>query len=514
MRIFTIVVLLGLAPLATSAAEPKFEFFQPLVPPRPFQVMAHGGLAKPAPANSRLAISLAIEDGLEWVDLPVQRSKDGHHVLFGGGKLADFDEPIVVRERSLAELKKLDLGAAVARRFSGTRFLPLTDCLAKIKGKINVSLDCQDVDARQLVDEIRSAGVASQVLVSGPIELLRQVHELSGGTIATLARRQTGREIRAGEDFVPSVVDFDIDQITPEICSHWHTRGVRVRARALGAGDQPNSWDQAISAGADYLLTDVPEEVISHALNRRLQPRPVRFALHRGASRYAPENTLPAYEKAYRLHADFVEFDVRTSRDGQFFLLHDAQLDRTTNGKGPIREATAETIARLDAGDWFNHALAGTRAPTLDAFLSAVPAGVELYFDAKDISPEALSAALTKHGLVERTVVYQSADYLQRLHKIDARIRRMPPAASSEQVTALAASLQPYAVDTRWNVLSKAYIDHCHAAGVQVFADAPFQVDVNGYRRAIQWGIDLIQTDHPLRAWRAMELEFAAREKQ
>ena len=51
----------------------------------------------------------------------------------------------------------------------------------------------------------------------------------------------------------------------------------------------------------------------------------------------------------------------------------------------------------------------------------------------------------------------------------------------------------------RWNALSKEYIDHCHAAGIQVFADAPFNVDVNGYRQAIEWGIDLIQTDHPLR---------------
>jgi len=514
MRILMIAILLGLIPLTALADEPKFEFFQPLVPPRAFQVMAHRGLARVAPAASRLAVSLAIEDGLEWVALPVRRTQDGQHVLVDEGNLAGLEKPIAVGDLSLAELKKLDLGSAVAPRFSGTHVLPLIECLATIKGKINVGLDCQQADARQLVDEIRSRGVASQVLVEGPVELLRQVREFSGGTIATLARSQTGRELHSGEDFVPTVVDFAIDQITPDICQRWHARGVRVRVRSLGAGDQSQLWDQAISAGADYLLTDVPEEVISHVLDRQLKPRPVRIALHRGASRYAPENTLPAYQKAYRLHADFVEFDVRTSSDGQFFLLHDARLDRTTDGKGPIRQATAEAIARLDAGAWFNRGLAGTNAPTLDEFLSAVPARVELYFDAKDITPEALAAALAKHGLVERTVVYQSADYLQRLRKVDARIRRMPPAASSDQVTALAASVQPYAVDTRWNALSKAYIDHCHAAGIQVFADAPFHVDVNAYRQAIQWGIDLIQTDHPLRAWRAMELEFAARKGQ
>jgi glycerophosphoryl diester phosphodiesterase len=514
MRIVTVVALLALASPAALAIERKFEFFQPLVPPRPFQVVARLGRANSAPANSRPAILLAIEDGLEWVELSVRRTKDGQHVLADDLKLVDREQSIAVRDQSLAELAKLDLGAAVARRFSGTRILPLVECLALIKGKINVVLDCQDVDARQLVDEIQQAKANSQVLVGGPIELLQQVRKISGGAIATLARRQTGPEISRGEEFIPTVVDYDIDQITPEICRQWHTRGVQVRVRARGESDRPTFWDQAISAGADLILTDVPEEMIAHVLNRQLKPRPVRFALHRGASRYAPENTLAAYEKAYRLHADFVEFDVRTSQDGQFFLLHDGRLDRTTNGKGPIREATADTISRLDAGDWFNRALAGAKVPTLDEFLSAVPAGVELYFDAKDIAPEALAAALAKHGLVERTVVYQSADYLQRLGKVDARIRRMPPAGSSEQVTALAASVQPYAVDSRWNALSKAYIDHCHAAGILVFADAPFNINVNGYRQAIQWGIDLIQTDYPLRAWRAMELEFAARNNQ
>jgi len=65
-----------------------------------------------------------------------------------------------------------------------------------------------------------------------------------------------------------------------------------------------------------------------------VKTRPVRFSLHRGASRYAPENTVPAFEKAIRLGADFVEFDVRTTSDGKFYLLHDSALDGKTNGKG------------------------------------------------------------------------------------------------------------------------------------------------------------------------------------
>jgi glycerophosphoryl diester phosphodiesterase len=139
---------------------------------------------------------------------------------------------------------------------------------------------------------------------------------------------------------------------------------------------------------------------------------------------------------------------------------------------------------------------------------------VSLYFDAKDISPTVLAAALAKHNLVERTVVYQSAKYLAELKQIDARIRRMPPANSIAEVDRLAAEVSPYALDTRWAALSREYIEHCHARGIQVFADAPYGLSVEKYQQAIKWGIDCIQTDHPLRIWRAMELITASKPGQ
>jgi glycerophosphoryl diester phosphodiesterase len=312
----------------------------------------------------------------------------------------------------------------------------------------------------------------------------------------------------------PAAVEIDADETTPEICRAFHDRGIKVQAKVLGEWDNPKFWSKVLADGVDYLQTDLPDEIIAHVLDQKLKPRPVRMACHRGASRYAPENTLPAFEKAYRLKADFVEFDVRPSSDGKFFLLHDKDLNRTTSGQGPINAASNKTIESLDAGGWFGRPFRGVHVPSLDQFLSAVPEGVNLYFDAKDIPPAALAAAVEKHGLAERTVVYQGAGYLEKLKGIDSRIRALPGVGSAAEVTALAAGLKPYAVDTRWNVLSKQYIDHCHAAGIQVWADAPGNLDVAGYRQAIDWGIDLIQTDHPIRLWRAMELAAADRAKR
>jgi glycerophosphoryl diester phosphodiesterase len=233
----------------------------------------------------------------------------------------------------------------------------------------------------------------------------------------------------------------------------------------------------------------------------------VKVAHHRGASRYAPENTLPAYEKAIRLGADLVEFDIRTSRDGVPFLLHDGRLDRTTTARGPIRDHDAAEVARLDVGAWFGRPFVGTPVPTLDDFLRAVVGRVELYVDAKDISPEALVAALRARGLIDRSVVYQHPDYLARLRAIEPRLRRMPPLSDPSWIDPLADRLEPYAFDTRWGLLSKPLIDRCHARGIKVFSDAigPNE-SVASYRRAILDGIDLIQTDHPVRVLRAIEL--------
>ena len=90
---------------------------------------------------------------------------------------------------------------------------------------------------------------------------------------------------------------------------------------------------------------------------------------HRGASHAAPENTLESDEAARRGGVEWIENDVQPSLDGVPHVLHDLGVDRTTDGTGPIRSLTAERIATLDAGSWFDPRFAGTRVPTLRAQL-------------------------------------------------------------------------------------------------------------------------------------------------
>jgi glycerophosphoryl diester phosphodiesterase len=97
---------------------------------------------------------------------------------------------------------------------------------------------------------------------------------------------------------------------------------------------------------------------------------------HRGASASAPENTMPAFEAAWATGCSWVEADVAPTADDVPVMFHDDELDRTTNGTGPVRERTALQIAALDAGSWFQtgttRAFAGTPVPTLADLVSTL----------------------------------------------------------------------------------------------------------------------------------------------
>jgi glycerophosphoryl diester phosphodiesterase len=99
---------------------------------------------------------------------------------------------------------------------------------------------------------------------------------------------------------------------------------------------------------------------------------------HRGASAYAPMNTLPAFELAVAQGADGVELDVHLSQDGHLVVLHDFTVDHTTDGTGRAKDMPLAQLKELDAGAKFDSRFAGTRIPTLDEVFEAVGAHLRL----------------------------------------------------------------------------------------------------------------------------------------
>lgn len=118
----------------------------------------------------------------------------------------------------------------------------------------------------------------------------------------------------------------------------------------------------------------------AHAAPRATADKPPVTVAHRGASGYAPENTLPAVDKAHDLGFKWVENDVQRTKDGKLVVMHDTTLDRTTNvekvfpGRAPynVSDFTAAEISKLDAGSWFAAKYKGTKVPTLRQYLKRI----------------------------------------------------------------------------------------------------------------------------------------------
>ncbi|MER6201461.1 glycerophosphodiester phosphodiesterase family protein [Streptomyces sp. NPDC001586] len=174
------------------------------------------------------------------------------------------------------------------------------------------------------------------------------------------------------------------------------------------------------------------------ATDRAALGEPVVYA-HRGASAYAPENTLAAIDLAMRLGFDWVENDVQRTRDGELVVIHDDTLTRTTNveqvfpGRSPwkVKDFTAAEIARLDAGSWFGEEYAGARVPTLRQYLGRVQRNQqkllleikkpELYPGIEEQTLKVLGDAgwLDERHVAQRLVVQSfSADCVRIVHRL------------------------------------------------------------------------------------------------
>jgi glycerophosphoryl diester phosphodiesterase len=112
-------------------------------------------------------------------------------------------------------------------------------------------------------------------------------------------------------------------------------------------------------------------------------PQDFLIIAHRGASSYAPENTIAAFDLALQIGACHLELDVHLTRDDHLVVIHDDTVDRTTSGTGPVASQTLAALQALDAGAWFREAFAGARIPTLTDVLTRYQGRAHLHIELK-----------------------------------------------------------------------------------------------------------------------------------
>jgi glycerophosphoryl diester phosphodiesterase len=148
-------------------------------------------------------------------------------------------------------------------------------------------------------------------------------------------------------------------------------------------------------------------------MNPLLDPAAKLVIAHRGNSAFFPENTLASFESGIAASADALEFDVHISRDGHAVVIHDATLERTTNGTGRVNACTLAELQRLDAGHRFTrdggatfpHRGRGITIPTLEQVLAAFPAAAAILEIKTRTASLEVKRVLTAAGAAGRILV-------------------------------------------------------------------------------------------------------------
>jgi glycerophosphoryl diester phosphodiesterase len=213
---------------------------------------------------------------------------------------------------------------------------------------------------------------------------------------------------------------------------------------------------------------------------------------HRGEHIRHAENSIASIQSAAELGADFVELDVRTTRDGKLVLMHDKTVDRTTDGHGSVDSLTLEQIRGLHLRTY------GDAVPTFDEALETAHGRISVYLDWKDASPKAIFQVLSAHGMLKSVVVYGDRHELQQLEKLAPGIRVMPEADSKESLEKAERTLNPTVVAFDQDDFKPALISQTLAMKADIFVDRLDHQDTEkDWQDAIDKGAKGIQTNHP-----------------
>jgi len=230
---------------------------------------------------------------------------------------------------------------------------------------------------------------------------------------------------------------------------------------------------------------------------------------HRGASAYAPENTIPAFQKAVEMEAEMVELDVLISKDGVPVVFHDAKLDKKSNGSGLVSDYTLSELKELDAGSWFSNEFNGIKIPTLDEVLGyakdKISVNIEIKTEAVTDKYEGgvvhRSVELVKKQGMQEYVIFSSFDY-RAIKQVKTHAPGMSAALLYEETQSgkkspsqLTAEYKTDAFNCSYRQLSKKWMNSLKKSGIPVFV-----YTVNEEKRMeklIKQGVKGIFSDKP-----------------
>jgi glycerophosphoryl diester phosphodiesterase len=274
-----------------------------------------------------------------------------------------------------------------------------------------------------------------------------------------------------------------------------------------------NRWHRALFAALTttalvLIFVLNPDAALVYATNMfgalRTPGEPAFIAGHRGDRAHFPENTLPALQGVLDSDFDFVETDIQLTADGVPVLMHDLDVDRTTNGSGYVADLTLAELKTLDAGSWYAPEFAAVQVPTLDEFLaifqhSKKKAMLELKGIWTPDQVRTVTALVYARG-VQNRVIFEAFDFvtleaLQEAAPLFPRVliqRYLPsdPVALANRFGAIALLTSPASLESDPTAIEK-----IHEAGLGIVLYTLNKKE--SWSEALTLGVDGIITDKP-----------------
>ncbi|QGQ48254.1 glycerophosphodiester phosphodiesterase [Metabacillus sediminilitoris] len=236
--------------------------------------------------------------------------------------------------------------------------------------------------------------------------------------------------------------------------------------------------------------------------------RKVDNVAHRGASAYAPENTIAAFDKAVEMKADYIEIDVQRSKDGELVLIHDTTVDRTTDGTGKVGDLTFEELKSLDAGSWKGEEFTGEKIPTFDEILDRYHGkiGILIELKAPELYPgieESVAQELKERNLDKPQngkIIIQSFNFEsmkltnELLPNVPIGVLTGSPLDTTKEALEEFSTYADY-FNPHYGIVTKDLVNQVHTLGMKISSWTVRSQEAADF--LFEMGVDAIITDYP-----------------
>ncbi|PHG52450.1 glycerophosphodiester phosphodiesterase [Bacillus toyonensis] len=270
-----------------------------------------------------------------------------------------------------------------------------------------------------------------------------------------------------------------------------------------------------------FVFRQINEHKYTKAIN---QSNHIKNIAHRGASAYAPEHTIAAYKLGQQLKGDYIEIDLQMTKDGHLLAMHHETVNRTTNGKGLVKEHTLEEMKQLNVGSFFNEKypnlakkeFENAKVPKLKEIIEMFGHNANYYIETKspDEYPgmEEKLLEIIKYYQISDKVIIQSfsEESLQKIHSLHANIPLVQLLSYQKSVQLNELEIEKYktyciGLGMNYKYIDSAYVKKIKKHGLEVH---PFTVDnEKDMKKLLSWGVDGMFTNYPDRLHSILDLK-------